>query len=189
MYTCQDCGIEADHHISMEKGGVAHYCMDCFNAFLCKRMGLDITLYDHPKTISVEGQRFRVTKEVINNGVAYYAYKGKPTALSSISYLGPFTMSGKEAMEELKYRIVAFLKNNTLHEDELNEIGVIGIVDDPDAWDEIAFIIDGKRYSSEDMMDFFSYVRGVNMMYIMQPRIPDPGSEWSAPESILPKKD
>jgi len=76
-----------------------------------------------------------------------------------------------------------------LHEDELNEIGVIGIVDDPDAWDEIAFIIDGKRYSSEDMMDIFSYVRGVNMMYIMQPRIPDPGSEWSAPESILPKKE
>jgi len=70
MYTCQDCGIEADHHISMEKGGVAHYCMDCFNAFLCKRMGLDITLYDHPKTISSGRPAFPGwTKEVINNGV------------------------------------------------------------------------------------------------------------------------
>lgn len=186
LHTCDRCTQEADHHIEKADKTVLHLCWDCYNAYLCERMGLDVAKYAHPKTIAVDGQRFKVKAEVYYDGVIYYAYKGRQDALQTISFNAPFELDAKLAMEELKQRIAKLLIPPTMLEDDfLSPKGVIGVEYDEDTYDDMAFIIDGKRYDSEEFLDFLENYRGSNLIYIAEPRLPSLEAQWFGKEEHL----
>ena len=179
LHTCDRCTQEADHHIEKADKTVLHLCWDCYNAYVCERLGLDVANYAHPKTIAVDGQRFKVKAEVYEDGVTYYAYKGKGNALKTISFMAPLEMDGKTAMEELKERVSRFLITPTLIDEFLlAPMGVFGIEYDEDALDQMAFIIDGERYDSEDFLELLQDYRGSNFIYLTESRFPPPDAQF-----------
>lgn len=179
LHTCDRCTQEADHRIEKADKKVLHLCWDCYNAYLCERLGLDISTYSHPKTIAVDGQRFKVKAEVYEDGVTYYAYKGKGNALKTISFMAPLEMDGITAMEELKERVSRFLITPTLIDEILlAPMGVFGIEYDEDTLDQMAFIIDGERYDSEDFLELLQDYRGSNFIYVTESRIPPPDAQF-----------
>ncbi|RFU96264.1 hypothetical protein DYP60_01475 [Sphaerochaeta halotolerans] len=189
LHKCDRCTQEADHHIEKADKKVLHLCWDCYNAYLCERLGLDVAKYAHPKTITVNRQRFKVKMEIYHDGVIYYAYKGKPDALQTISFTAPFEMDGKLAVEELKQRVAKLLIPTTMMEDDfLSPMGVIGVEYDEETYDDLAFVIDGERYDSEEFLDLLLNYRGSNLLYIAEPRLPSLEAQWFGnEEQLLPK--
>jgi len=186
LHTCDQCTQEADHHIEKADHSVMHLCWDCYNAYLCEHMGLDITKYAHPKTITIGRQRFKVKMEIYQDGVIYYAYKGKQDALHTISFTAPFAMDGKLAIEELKQRISKLLIPPTIMEDGLlSPLGVIGVEYDEESYDELAFVLDGERYDYDEFLELLLDYRGSNLIYIAEPRLPALDAQWFGNEEQL----
>ena len=188
MDTCQSCNTWGNHHLTLEDGQRIHLCDDCYNAWFCERLGLDYDLYKHPKTITVFGKRFKVRMEIFISGVAYFAYRGKGNKLESFCFLSSFLMSGAKAMKELKSKVAFRTYRPTIEEGMLNDMGSVGIIDNEQDSDELAFLIDGKRYSEEDFLDLLRIHRGSNLVYLFEPRVPDPESEWFTMADHLPKE-
>lgn len=188
MNTCQSCNEKGNHHLTLESGQQIHLCDDCYNAWFCKRLGLDYELYKHPKTITVFRNRYSVRVEIASSGVAYFAYRNKGKELESFYFIGPFTMSGTEAIRELKDKVAFRTYAPTLEDGILNDMGTIGIVHNELDPDEVEFLIDGKRYSAVQYLDLLRFHAGSNLVYLIEPRVPGPDSEWFTLAEHLPKE-
>lgn len=188
MNTCQSCRERGNHHVTLENGLQIHLCDDCHNVWFCKRLGLDYELYKHPKTITVNEYRFSVRMEILGSGVAYFAYRGRAKELESYCFIGPFTMSGTEAMKQLKSKVSLRTYTPTLEDGILNDMGTIGIVPNEQDSDEVDFLIDGKRYSEEQYLDLLRFHVGSNLVYLIEPRVPEPETEWFTMAEHLPKE-
>lgn len=188
MNTCQSCNEKGNHHLTLESGQQIHLCDDCYNAWFCKRLGLDYELYKHPKTITVFRNRYSVRVEIASSGVAYFAYRNKGKELESFCFIGPFTMSGTEAIRELKDKVAFRTYAPTLEDGILNDMGTIGIVHNELDPDEVEFLIDGKRYSAVQCLDLLRFHAGSNLVYLIEPRVPGPDSEWFTLAEHLPKE-
>jgi hypothetical protein len=188
MNTCQSCDKKGSHHLTLESGQQVHLCDECYNAWFCKRLGLDYELYKHPKTITVFRNRYSVRVEIASSGVAYFAYRNKGKELESFCFIGPFTMSGTEAIRELKDKVAFRTYAPTLEDGILNDMGTIGIVHNELDPDEVEFLIDGKRYSAVQYLDLLRFHAGSNLVYLIEPRVPGPDSEWFTLAEHLPKE-
>jgi hypothetical protein len=124
--------------------------------------------------------------EIYQDGVIYYAYKGKQDALQTISFTAPFAMDGKLAIEELKQRISKLLIPPTIMEDGLlSPLGVIGVEYDEESYDELAFVLDGERYDYDEFLELLLDYRGSNLIYIAEPRLPALDAQWFGNEEQL----
>ncbi|MDA3831929.1 MAG: hypothetical protein PF495_00880, partial [Spirochaetales bacterium] len=144
-------------------------------------------LYKYPKTITVFGERFKVRMEFYISGVAYFAYRGKGNRLESFCFISSFLMSGAKAMKELKSKVAFRAYRPTIEEGMLNDMGSVGIVENEQDSDELDFLIDGKRYSEKEFLDLLRIHRGSNLVYLFEPRVPNPDSEWVTMAEHLPK--
>lgn len=188
MNTCHSCGERGNHHLTLESGLQVHLCDDCYNAWFCKRLGLDYEQYKHPRTITVFKIRFSVRVEIVSSGVAYFAYRNRGKELESICFIGPFAMSGTEAIQELKNKVALRTYKPSLEYGILNDMGTIGLLQNELDPDEMEFLIDGKRYNSEQYLNFLRFHTGSNLVYLIEPRVPRPNSEWFTMAEHLPKE-
>jgi len=188
---CYLCEKEAHHHVKLKNGDVLDCCDEHYNRWICERLGLEYTRYVHPKTISVFGERFRVTMQVGPDGVMYYASRGRKGVEESYALQLPFSMSGKEAMKYLRGKVSLTTMFVSDDKDELDDAGTIGIeYDDTTEGEDPYFIFKGRKLSPDHLIELLSFYPGYNLSYQLEPRVPDPDAHWITYEGhVVPGED
>lgn len=178
MSQCKHCDASATQFIHLKSGEDLALCLDCYNAWYCKKAGYDINLCSHPKTMAVNGKRYKLMKRAFFGGMQYWAYAGRADNPNSFQFNGPFTMSGKQAVKQLA-AIIAEHTDSRQKEDALvPEHGVISIVPARNGYDDADFLVNGKRYTGEQLIDYLSMYMESNFRYVLESRVPSPECEW-----------
>lgn len=185
--TCYRCDSAANHRITLKDGNELFCCDDHYNQWMCERLGHDYKQYAPPKTISVLDQRFKIAMQVTSRGVLYFAYRGRKGLEESWSAEIPFSMKRQDALEFLRHKISTSLFSISDDQDDLDEMGQIGVgYYNEFLGEEPRFIFKGRKITVEQLTKLLGDYQGYNLVYYLEPRVPHPDSLWmSYEEDIL----
>ncbi len=188
---CYLCDKEANHFVKLKGGEELHCCNEHYNRWMCERLGHDYDQYAPPKTISVFEQRYKVAMEVVSYGVIYYAYRGRKGVEESWAVQMPFSIKRKEALDFLKEKVAIHQVLATEEEDCLDMSGAIGVGAFDEVWGEDPYFIHkGQKLSVEDLVYLLSGHQEYNLVYHLEPRVPDPDGQWvTYEEHVIPQED
>jgi hypothetical protein len=188
---CYLCEKEANHFVKLKGGEELHCCNEHYNRWMCERLGYDYDQYVPPKTISVLEQRYKVAMEVVSFGVVYYAYRGRKGVEESWAVQVPFTIKRKEALDFLKEKVAIHQVMASDDESFLDMAGAIGVGAFDEVWGEDPyFIYKGQKLSVEDLVDLLSFHQEYNLVYHLEPRMPNPDGRWvTYEEDVIPDED
>ncbi len=188
---CYLCEKEANHFVKLKNGEELHCCNEHYNRWMCERLGQDYDQFAPPKTIGVFERRYKVAMEVLTFGVIYYAYRGRKGVEESWAVQVPFTIKRKEALDFLKEKIAINQVMASDDDDSLDMTGVIGVGAFDEVWgEEPYFIHKGQKLTAEDLIDLLSWHQEYNLVYHLEPRVPDLDGRWvTYEEHVIPDED
>jgi len=136
-------------------------------------------------------QRYKVAMEVVSFGVVYYAYRGRKGVEESWAVQVPFTIKRKEALDFLKEKVAIHQVMASDDESFLDMAGAIGVGAFDEVWGEDPyFIYKGQKLSVEDLVDLLSFHQEYNLVYHLEPRMPNPDGRWvTYEEDVIPDED
>jgi len=187
---CYLCEKEANHFIRLKNGDELCCCVEHYNRWVCERLVHDYDQYAPPKTISVFEQRYKVAVEFSSLAVIYYAYRGRKGVEESWAVQVPYTIKRKEALDFLKEKIALQCAVASDEKNCLDIAGSIGIGAFDALWDEEPYFIHkGRRISVEALVDLLSCHQEYNLVYHLEPRVPDLDVEWvTYEEHVIPQE-
>ena len=187
---CYLCEKEANHFVKLKNGEELRCCNEHYNRWMCERLGHDYDQLAPPKTIGVFEQRYKVAMEVVSFGVIYYAFRGRKGVEESWAVQVPFTITRKEALDFLKEKVAIHHVMATDEEDFLDMAGTIGVGAFDELWDEEPYFIHkGRKLSVEDLVELLSYHQEYNLVYHLEPRVPDLDGRWvTYEEHVIPQE-
>ena len=158
MDTCHICGKPANHHLTHKTGESVDLCWSCWSDWLAEHRGLRSSLYKHPKHIKVLGRTFTVHYDTCHDGVMFTAVENSQRSFYCFSCMVPFETDGMTATTELQKVIRHGLKHPSMDASSrmLQDKGFIDIFYDEDDENDLCFIIDGKPYSSQELLKILS---------------------------------
>lgn len=187
---CYLCEQAANHVVKLKDGKELHCCREHYNRWVCERLGHDYDRYAPPKTIGVLEQRYRVAMEVIPYGIIYYAYRGRKGVEDSWAVQVPFSITRKEALDFLKEKVAIHQIMASDDQESLDVAGVIGVGAFDEWWGEDPYFIHkGKRLLAEDLVELLSFHQDYNLVYHLEPRVPNPDGRWITYEEHLAAAD
>lgn len=165
--------------------GQGKYCLKCYNTMALNRSGTDDT-YHYPDTVAVreaDGKLhiFHIEHMVMGDTVSWEAFEQKGNY--HFGDISNIAMNGALAAQRFFRKIVEgvctkslieddFPADNLLHRDgkylSLNDKGTINIIADENRDYQVAFEIDGLKFSGEDLEKLLGPFPGFSMRYQIQ---------------------
>jgi len=178
MSHCEHCDASATQFIKLRSGESLALCLDCYNSWYCEKLGYDIASFSHPKTIQVHGKRYKLMKRAFFGGMQYWAYAGRADNPESFLFNGPFTMSGKQAVKQLASIIAEHTDPRQKEDCLIPEHGIISVVPSRSGYDDADFLVNGKRFTGEQLIKHLSMYMESNFRYVLESRVPSPDCNW-----------
>lgn len=178
MSHCKHCDASATQFIKLKSGESLALCLDCYNSWYCEKLGYDIASFSHPKTIQVHGKRYKLMKRAFFGGMQYWAYAGRADNPESFLFNGPFTMSGKQAVKQLASIIAEHTDPRQKEDCLIPEHGIISVVSSRNGYDDADFLVNGKRFTGEQLIKHLSMYMESNFRYVIESRVPSPDCNW-----------
>lgn len=178
MSHCKHCDASATQFIKLKSGESLALCLDCYNSWYCEKLGYDIASFSHPKTIQVHGKRYKLMKRAFFGGMQYWAYAGRADNPESFLFNGPFTMSGKQAVNQLASIIAEHTDPRQKEDCLIPEHGIISVVPSRNGYDDADFLVNGKRFTGEQLIKHLSLYMESNFRYVLESRVPSPDCNW-----------
>lgn len=175
------CDVCKKQVAKIQVTGQRKFCLDCHNDIILKKFGMDDTFHYAPTMAVMEPSgvthTFRVEHMILGAIVSWNAYEIDGDY--HFKEISDIESNGEAVARKFFQKIVDGVCTKTLDEvsypslssgiertsTTIKDKGTIFISEDEDFYGRASFVIDGKKYTGEELAEFFSSYPGFMLQY------------------------